>query len=136
MQHGAAAVIHVAKTIEQVPRAPVSSAAATMTQQHVVAVALAGCITELQTLALCPSWQSLHHHLHLKSISYRLLQTSLLEQVPPAPVSSAAATMTQQNVVAVALAGCITELQTLALWPPWQSLHHHLHLKRLSYRLL
>jgi hypothetical protein len=72
----------------------------------------------------------------LKSISYRLLQTSKIEQVPRAPAGSAAETMTQQIVVAVALAGCITELQTLALWPSWQSLHHHLHLKGLSYRLL
>jgi hypothetical protein len=55
MQHGTATVIHVTRTIEQVPRAPVSSAAAIMTQLNVVAVALAGCITELKTLALWPS---------------------------------------------------------------------------------
>jgi hypothetical protein len=54
IQPGAAAAIHVARTIVQVPRAPAGSAAATMTQQTVVAVALAGYITELQILALCP----------------------------------------------------------------------------------
>jgi hypothetical protein len=120
MQHGAAAVIHVARTIEQVPRAPVSSAAATMTQKNVAAVALAGCITEQLTLALWPSWQSLHHHLHLQSLSYRLLQTSLmLLQVLPvhghdAP-NATTAIILPEDVVASHVALCITQ-ETCAPW--------------------
>lgn len=60
------------KTVSDWHRSLARAAAATMTQQNVDAVAPAGCITELQSLALSPSWQSLHRHLHLMSLSYQL----------------------------------------------------------------